>query len=50
MMGQELQWCGGRQAGGRLVMMVMMPMVTVTEASTNRQLLSQKLHLIFNSL
>lgn len=48
--GQELQWRGGGQGGGRLVVMVVMPMVTVAEASTNRQLLAQKLHLIFNSL
>lgn len=33
--GQELQRCGGGQGGGGLVVMMVMPMVTVAEASTN---------------
>lgn len=48
--GQELQRCGGRQCGGRLVVMVVVSVVTVAEATTDGQLLSQELHLIFNSL
>lgn len=48
--GQKLQRRGGGKGGGRLVVVVVMPMVTVAEASTNRQLLPQKLNLIFNSL
>lgn len=47
--GEELQRSGGGQGGGRLVVVVM-TVVTVAEASTDRQLLSQKLNLIFNSL
>lgn len=31
---EELEWCGGRQGGGRLVMMVVM-MVGIAEASTH---------------
>lgn len=50
MVGEELQRSGGGQGGGRLVVMVVMAMVTVAEASTDRQLLSQKLNFVFNSL
>lgn len=33
MVGEELEWCGGWQGGGRLVVMVVV-MVGVAEAST----------------
>lgn len=34
MVREELEWCGGRQGGGRLVVMVVVVMVSVAEAST----------------
>lgn len=49
MVGEELEWCGGWQGGGRLVVMVVV-MVGVAEASTYWQLFSQKLNLIFDPL
>lgn len=49
--GQELQRRGGGQCGGWLVMVVVVvSMVAVAEATTDGQLLSQKLYLIFDSL
>lgn len=50
MVREELEWCGGRQGGVRLVVMVVVVMVGVAKASTHRKLLSQKLNLIFNPL
>lgn len=49
MVREELEGCGGRQGGGRLVMMVVV-VVGVAEASTYRKLLSEKLDLIFDPL
>lgn len=50
MVREELEWRGGRQGGRRLVVMVVVVMVGIAEASTYGKLLSQKLDLIFNPL
>jgi len=48
MVRQELERCGGRQGGGGVVVMVVM--VGIAEASTNRELLPHNIYLIFNPL
>lgn len=39
MVREELEWCGGRYCGGRLVVMVVVVMVGVAKASAHRKLL-----------